>query len=166
MYYSCRSQSQNKHQQHTLTLASIGGQPTARTRGRFGLRMWTFSSKPWETDHEQGMQVQYRIHQNNSCTTSYNLRGACNGRRLRIYGFTDLPPSLPLLPGTPFTRITESSYRRVCVPGTADQPIKRHSFMTVAPERVDQAQVPAAPLQCAEAHNTHPHPPYAGARAR
>ena len=31
---------------------------------------------------------------------------------LRIYGFTDLPPSLPLFPGTPFTRSYESSYRR------------------------------------------------------
>ena len=33
-------------------------------------------------------------------------------RRLRIYGFTDLPPSLPLLPGTLQTRNRESSYRR------------------------------------------------------
>ena len=31
---------------------------------------------------------------------------------LRIYGFTDLPPSLPLFSGTPVTRICESSYRR------------------------------------------------------
>ena len=30
---------------------------------------------------------------------------------LRIYGFTDLPPSLPLLLGTPQTRTIESSYR-------------------------------------------------------
>ena len=35
--------------------------------------------------------------------------------QLRIYGFTDLPPSLPLLSGTLFTRILESStsYRRL-----------------------------------------------------
>jgi hypothetical protein len=38
--------------------------------------------------------------------------GGCNGRRLQIYGFTDLPPSLPLFSSTPFTRIRESSYRR------------------------------------------------------
>ena len=31
---------------------------------------------------------------------------------LRIYGFTDLPPSLPLFLGTPFTRNRKSSYRR------------------------------------------------------
>ena len=31
---------------------------------------------------------------------------------LRIYGFTDLPPSLPLLPADQFTRIPESNYRR------------------------------------------------------
>ena len=42
----------------------------------------------------------------------FNLRGACNGRRLRIYGFTDLPPSLPLFSSTTFTRILKSSYRR------------------------------------------------------
>ena len=75
-------------------------------------RWRTSSSKPWETAHKQGMQEHDRIHQNNLCTTSYNLRGACNGRRLRIYGFTDLPPSLPLSSGTPVTRIRESSYRR------------------------------------------------------
>ena len=33
---------------------------------------------------------------------------------LRIYGFTDLPPSLPLFSGTLWTRIRESSYRRLC----------------------------------------------------
>ena len=38
--------------------------------------------------------------------------GVRNGRRLRIYGFTDLPPSLPLPPADPRTRITESSRRR------------------------------------------------------
>ena len=79
---------------------------------RFGLRTRTSSGKPREPSHKQGMQGHDIIHQSNSYTTSYNLRGACNGRRLRIYGFTDLPPSLPLLPGTPFTRISESSYRR------------------------------------------------------
>ena len=77
-----------------------------------GLRMRTSSSKPWETAHKQGMQEHDRIHQNNPCTTSYNLRGASNGRRLRIYGFTDLPPSLPLFSNTPVTRIIESNYRR------------------------------------------------------
>ena len=76
------------------------------------LRMRTSSSKPWETAHKQGMQGHDIIHQSNSYTTSYNLRGACNGRRLRIYGFTDLPPSLPLFPSTPWTRTCKSSYRR------------------------------------------------------
>ena len=82
-------------------------------RSTVGLRMRTSSSKPWETAHKQGMQEHDRIHQNNLCTTSYNLRGACNGRRLRIYGFTDLPPSLPLFLRTPETRIPKSSYRRI-----------------------------------------------------
>ena len=66
----------------------------------------------WETVHKQGVQGRDGIHQNTSYTTSYHLRGARNGRRLRIYGFTDVPPSLPLLPDTPFTRDYESSYRR------------------------------------------------------
>ena len=43
----------------------------------------------------------------------YSQREPETARRLRIYGFTDLPPSLPLLLGTPFTRDRESSYRRV-----------------------------------------------------
>ena len=30
----------------------------------------------------------------------------------QMYGRTDLPPSLPLPPADPFTRIPESSYRR------------------------------------------------------
>ena len=86
---------------HTLSgrmSASVGCCGGSSVYGR--LRMRTSSSKPWETAHKQGMKEHDRIHQNNLCTTSYNLRGACNGRRLRIYGFTDLPPSLPLLPGT------------------------------------------------------------------
>ena len=47
-----------------------------------------------------------------SCGACEDPIGPKTARRLRIYGFTDLPPSLPLLPGTPFTRISESSYRR------------------------------------------------------
>jgi hypothetical protein len=39
--------------------------------------------------------------------------GAVLGVRLRNYGFTDLPPSLPLPRSDPVTRIYESSYRRV-----------------------------------------------------
>jgi hypothetical protein len=38
--------------------------------------------------------------------------GAVLGVRLRNYGFTDLPPSLPLPRSDPVTRIYESSYRR------------------------------------------------------
>ena len=51
--------------------------------------------------------------------TLWGLGGVRNGFRLRIYGFTDLPPSLPLFPGTPWTRTPESSYRR---PGEAETP--------------------------------------------
>ena len=40
------------------------------------------------------------------------LRGVRNGCQLRIYGFTDLAPSLPLPLADPFTRIPESSRRR------------------------------------------------------
>ena len=39
--------------------------------------------------------------------------GAVLGVRLRNYGFTDLPPSLPLPRSDPVTRIYESSYRRL-----------------------------------------------------
>ena len=67
---------------------------------RFGLRIRTTSGKLREPSHKQGMQGHDIIHQSTSYTASYNLRGACNGRRLRIYGFTDLPPSLALLPST------------------------------------------------------------------
>jgi hypothetical protein len=45
----------------------------------------------------------------------WGLWGVRNGFRLRIYGFTDLPPSLPLPPADPRTRITESSRRRSAV---------------------------------------------------
>ena len=48
-----------------------------------------------------------------ACGVRCGSCGSCNGRRLRIYGSTDLPPSLPLLPGQPATRIRESSYRRL-----------------------------------------------------
>ena len=41
-----------------------------------------------------------------------NRLGTCNGFRLRIYGFTDLPPSLPPSPADPVTRITESKRGR------------------------------------------------------
>ena len=47
-----------------------------------------------------------------SCGACEDPIGPKTARRLRIYGFTDLPPSLPLLPGTLFTWILESSYRR------------------------------------------------------
>ena len=39
--------------------------------------------------------------------------GAVLGVLLRNYGFTDLPPSLPLPRSDPVTRICESSYRRI-----------------------------------------------------
>ena len=45
--------------------------------------------------------------------TLWGLGGVRNGFRLRIYGFTDLPPSLPLPPADPRTRIYKSSYRRM-----------------------------------------------------
>ena len=41
--------------------------------------------------------------------------GAVLGVLLRNYGFTDLPPSLPLPRSDPETRIYESSYRRYCL---------------------------------------------------
>jgi hypothetical protein len=59
--------------------------------------------------------------------TSGHPTGGCNRRRLRIYGFTDLPPSLPLFPSTPFTRDRESSYRRYAV--------LCHSFHQMKPQR-------------------------------
>ena len=40
---------------------------------------------------------------------SMSLMGPGNGRRLRIYGSMDLPPSLPLPPTAPATYIPESN---------------------------------------------------------
>ena len=44
---------------------------------------------------------------------SSDLRGIRKGCRLHFYGFTDLPPSLPLPPADPWTRIYESNRRRL-----------------------------------------------------
>ena len=41
--------------------------------------------------------------------------GRRNGRRLRFYGFTDLPTSLPLCRRDPETRTPESNHRRVWI---------------------------------------------------
>jgi hypothetical protein len=41
--------------------------------------------------------------------------GAVLGVLLRNYGFTDLPPSLPLPRSDPVTRTSESSYRRFAI---------------------------------------------------
>jgi hypothetical protein len=46
------------------------------------------------------------------CPTPGGPSGAVVGVLLRNYGFTDLPPSLPLPRSDPVTRISESSYRR------------------------------------------------------
>ena len=48
-----------------------------------------------------------------SCGACEDPIGPKTARRLRIYGFTDLPPSLPLFSSTPETRICKSSYRRL-----------------------------------------------------
>ena len=51
---------------------------------------------------------------------SSTIQGPCNFPYvLRIYEFTDLPPSLPLSSGTPQTRNSESSYRRQAGRGRA-----------------------------------------------
>ena len=48
---------------------------------------------------------------------SSTIQGPCNFPYvLRIYEFTDLPPSLPLSSGTPQTRTTKSSYRPLTAP--------------------------------------------------
>ena len=67
----------------------------------------------WEPAHKQGMQGLDRAHHTMHVQPLWSLTGPGNGRRLRIYGFTDLPPSLPLSPADPVTRIPESNYRRV-----------------------------------------------------
>ncbi len=53
------------------------------------------------------------------CPTPGGPSGAVLGVLLRNYGFTDLPPSLPLPRSDPVTRISESSYRRE-LPGLYD----------------------------------------------
>ena len=45
--------------------------------------------------------------------TAWGAMGAVLGVLLRNYGFTDLPPSLPLPRSDPVTRTRESSYRRM-----------------------------------------------------
>ena len=71
------------------------------------------SSKLGRLLTSKGCKSMIEYIKNNLYTTSYNLRGAYSGRRLRIYGFTDSPPSLPLFSScTPFTRNRESSYCR------------------------------------------------------
>ena len=47
----------------------------------------------------------------------WGAMGAVLGVLLRNYGFTDLPPSLPLPRSDPVTRISESSYRRPVTEG-------------------------------------------------
>ena len=63
-----------------------------------------FFKQAWETAHKQGTQE----HQNNLCTTSYNLRGAYSGRR--FYGFT---PSLPLFSSTALVLTREDRANQV-----------------------------------------------------
>jgi hypothetical protein len=50
------------------------------------------------------------------CPTPGGAMGAVLGVPLRNYGFTDLPPSLPLPRSDPVTRIRKSSYRRNWIP--------------------------------------------------
>ena len=77
---------------HSSTLHPLGAVAIPSTVGRSTNA--DFFKQAWETAHKQGMQEHDRIHQNNLCATSYNLRGAYSDRRLRIYGFTPLPPTL------------------------------------------------------------------------
>ena len=64
--------------------------------------------------------------------------GAVLGVRLRNYGFTDLPPSLPLPRSDPVTRIYESSYRRI---------VNAIIFSDISISSIDDAPaLPVAPI--------------------
>ena len=71
------------------------------TGARPGLRMQTSWSKALGVfSPEQGMQGLDGAHHTMHVPPLWPLRCLSNGRRLRNYGITDLPPSLPVPPGT------------------------------------------------------------------
>ena len=69
-------------------------------------------ARHWESSHQQGMQGLDGAHHTMHVPPLWPLRCLSNGRRLRNYGITDLPPSLPLPRADPETRISESKRGR------------------------------------------------------
>ena len=63
------------------------------------------------------MQGLDRAHHTMHVQPLWSLTGPGNGRRLRIYGFTDLPPSLPLPRADLVTRTMTRTYESKRVAG-------------------------------------------------
>ena len=116
----------------------VGGRFTALQRQRccrfeaFSPLLWCHgrcSERPKEA-RKPKTQVQHKMRSpthwggrsmpGDHAPTQGGAMGAVLGVLLRNYGFTDLPPSLPLPRSDPVTRISESSYRRAC--GVRDPP--------------------------------------------
>ena len=76
------------------------------------LRMQTSWSKALGAPHQQRMKGLDRAHHSMHVQPLWSLMGTGNDFRLRNYGFTDLPPSLPLPRADLETRIYESKRRR------------------------------------------------------
>ena len=109
----------------------VGGRFTALQRQRccrfeaFSPLLWCHgrcSERPTEA-RKPKTQVQHKMRSpthwggrsmpGDHAPTQGGAMGAVLGVLLRNYGFTDLPPSLPLPRSDPVTRISESSYRRL-----------------------------------------------------
>jgi len=107
----------------------VGGRFTALQRHQRCCRFEAFPVVPWKVCSERPTEARKpktQVLQKNAvslaqggadasgrpCPTPGGALGAVLGVQLRNYGFTDLPPSLPLPRSDPVTRIYESSYRR------------------------------------------------------
>ena len=77
------------------------------------LRMQTSWSKALGAPHQQRMEGLDRAHHSMHVQPLWSLMGPGNDFRLRNHGITDLPPSLPLPPADPGTRIPESKRGRI-----------------------------------------------------
>ena len=98
-----------------LVTALRGGAPMV---GAIPALVWVYGcrhpgARHWESSHQQGMQGLDGAHHTMHVPPLWPLRCLSNGRRLRNYGITDLPPSLPLPRADPVTRIYESKRGRL-----------------------------------------------------
>ena len=102
----------------------VGGRFTALQRHQRCCRFEAFTVVPWKVlrasdgsakaENASSAQnaVTHALGGQKHAPTQGGALGAVLGVLLRNYGFTDLPPSLPLPRSDPVTRIRKSSYRR------------------------------------------------------